>query len=88
MRSVDVAGPRPGFGPRVGDPRAAGQRRRHQVDPRRHPDSAQRLPARASAGASDRRDLPTAAMLNLKECLGEAGVLSAPQSVFLEPESP
>ena len=33
------------LGPRVGDPRAADDRHRGEVDPRRHADPAQRLPA-------------------------------------------
>ena len=39
------AGQGTGLRPRVGDPRAADGRPRGEVDPRRHPDSAQRLPA-------------------------------------------
>ena len=44
----------PGRRPRVGDPRAADGRARREVDPRRHADSAQRLPAaEAAAGLDD-----------------------------------
>ena len=49
------AGEGPGLRPRVGDPRAADRRDRGEVDPRRHADSAQRLPA-AEARASDAVD--------------------------------
>ena len=45
LRSVEVRVTGPGLGPRVGDPRAADDRHRREVDPRRHADSAQRLPA-------------------------------------------
>ena len=45
----------PGQRPRVGDPRAAGRRDRDQVDPRRHSDSAQRLPP-AEAASRLRKD--------------------------------
>ena len=38
-----------GLRPRVGDPRAADGRHRGEVDPRRHADSAQRLPAAEAA---------------------------------------
>ena len=44
LRSVDVKVKGPGFRPRVGDPRAADGGHRGEVDPRRHADSAQRLP--------------------------------------------
>ena len=45
MRSVEVRVKGPGAGPRVGHPRAADDRHRREVDPRRHADPAQRLPA-------------------------------------------
>ena len=49
MRSLDVRVKGPGSGPRVGDPRAADGGPRGEVDPRRHADSAQRLPAAEAA---------------------------------------
>ncbi len=45
LRSVEVQGEGTRLGPRVGDSRAADGRHRGEVDPRRHADSAQRLPA-------------------------------------------
>ena len=51
MRVARSAGQGAGRRPRVGDPRAADGRHRREVDPRRHADSAQRLPA-AEAAAS------------------------------------
>ena len=50
------AGQGPGLRPRVGDPRAADGRPRGEVDPRRHADSAQRLPA-AEAATRLRREV-------------------------------
>ena len=49
MRSLEVRVKGPGLRPRVGDPRAADGRARSEVDPRRHADSAQRLPAAEAA---------------------------------------
>ena len=49
LRSVEVRVKGPGAGPRVGDSRAADGRHRREVDPRRHADSAQRLPAAEAA---------------------------------------
>ena len=49
LRSVEVRVKGPGLRPRVGDPRAADGRHRGEVDPRRHADSAQRLPADEAA---------------------------------------
>ena len=43
------AGARSGIGPRVGHPRAGRRGHRGEVDPRRHPGSAQRLPAAETA---------------------------------------
>ena len=45
VRSVDVRVTGPGRRPRVGDPGAAGQRDRHQVDQGHDADPAQRVPA-------------------------------------------
>ncbi len=45
VRSVDVQGQGARLRPRIGDSRAADHRHRGEVDPGRHADSAQRLPA-------------------------------------------
>src|SRR5262249_18966696 len=51
LRHADPRGARegPGRRPRVGDPRAADDRARREVDPRRHADSAQWMPATEEA---------------------------------------
>ena len=49
MRSCEVLVKGPGLRPRVGRARAAERRHRGQVDPRRHADPAQRLPAAEAA---------------------------------------
>ena len=59
MRSLEVRVKGPGAGPRVGDPRAADDRPRREVDPRRHADSAQRLPtAQEATGLNATPQLP------------------------------
>ena len=49
------AGQGTGRRPRVGDSRAADDRHRREVDPRRHADSAQRLPAAEAATSVSQR---------------------------------
>ena len=54
LRSVEVKS-RARVGPRVGDPRAADDRHRGEVDPRRDADSAQRLPPDEASPRLERR---------------------------------
>ena len=57
MRSCEVLVKGPGSGRESADPRPAERRYRGEVDPRRHPDPAQRLPAAEAAPRLSTRSL-------------------------------
>ena len=85
VRHAQRRGARQGTGrrPRVGDPRAADDRHRREVDPRRHADSAQRLPAAEAAarlrrsGAASSLQLPAAERDAQRELAADSWKLEA-----------